>query len=542
MIRRVVLIYPAARRYTGLLSTHRLPGLVMAHTGLPILAEIRDGLGSETVVHDEQVTPFSEAMVTGADLVGISIQTAWSRQGYRIARAVRRLGKPVVMGGAHATLNPDEAMEAADYVVRGEGEKTLPELIEVIDGRREPESVLGLSYRENGRVFHNPPRPLLTTEELDRVPWPRLDRIEGFTDRRRFPWNRRVYATMLTRGCDQACTYCSITRVFGRGLRHRSPANVIEELGSRFDPRRQFLFFMDDSLAVDRDFLKEVLDSIRRLKLVPRLGWHSQMRADVADDPELLRLMKETNCLFVTCGFESVSDASLRSLGKGQSAADVARAIERLSRHRVLVNGFFMFGTDHDGPECFDATVRFARSAGCLMGGFMPVTPFPGTPMFRSLDAQGRIFTRDCELYDVQHVVYRPARMSALDLYWRTLACYPAFYGKDHLLRLGRFARGRGLAPSVLATLAGWFAVKDLCWSREVLANLDYMAALRRFERAGPGATFPDLGERRLWAKDLLSGRTLRRLAWHPRLGFPPAERLASRAGVSTAAAPACRS
>ncbi|MBI5529082.1 MAG: B12-binding domain-containing radical SAM protein [Deltaproteobacteria bacterium] len=473
MIRNALLIYPASRRYTANLSTHRLPGLVTAHSGLTILAQILIRRGLRVRVIDEQVTPFADHLLDGVDLVGVSVQTSWAPQAFRIAAATRARGIPVVLGGVHVTLNPDEAVLHADFVCRGEGERTLPELIDALDSGQGLSDILGLSYRRDGMVRHNPPRPLLTNAELDEVPWPRLDLIEGLGDRLRLPLNRFIHFTMATRGCDQACRYCSVTRVFGRGLRHRSVGSMIEELGSRYDPQRQFLFFLDDSLAADADFLKELLAALVRERLVPRHGWHSQLRADAARDPELLRLMQATNCVWVTCGFESLNDDSLRRLGKGQSRRDVELAIARLREHGIIVNGFFMFGTDDDGPAAMAETVRFARRAGCFMGGFMPLTPFPGTPTFDELDAERRIFTRDWELYDVQHVVFRPRRMSAWDLYWRTMACYPAFYRPDHCLRHAAWILRRGVTVADLAIGATWPLLKNLAWAREVAANVD---------------------------------------------------------------------
>lgn len=510
MIHRVVLVYPASRRYSGFLSTHRLPGLVTAHAGLTIMAQILQARGLSVRVLDEQITPFDDTHLEGVDLLGVSVQTSWAPQAYRIARRARRAGVPVVLGGVHATLNPDEAMLHADYVVRGEGEHALMELIDALGSGAELSSVRGLSFKEAGVVRHNPDRPPLSNEALDTLPFPRLDLIEGYTDYRRFPLNAVIYSTMLTRGCDQACTYCSITRVFGRALRHRSVGNILEELGSRFDPRRQFLFLMDDSLAVDRDFLKSFLEAMLRERLVPRLGWHSQLRADVADDRELLDLMRRTNCTFVTCGFESVNARSLKSLGKGQSPQDVARAIARLREHNIVVNGFFMFGTDHDGPESFGETVSFARRSGCTLAGFMPLTPFPGTPTFEQLDREGRIFTKDWELYDVQHAVFTPRHLSPWELHWRTLACYPAFYTSMNVREQARLVLAKRPSPAMIAIAATWPFIKQLCWAREVAANLDYLVALGQYSHNNIH-TFPDLGSRRLWAKDLVSGRALRR-------------------------------
>ncbi len=483
-IRTVLLVYPQPRRYSGYLSTHRMPGMVTSHAGLTILAQILERRGLQVRVLDEKISPVRDRDLDGVDLLGVSIQTSWAPRGYALAARARELGIPVVLGGVHATLAHQEAIAHADYVVRGEGEHALPELIDALDAGSGLAAIAGLSWHEGGHVRHNPDRPPMDTAALDRVPWPRLDLIEGFSGARH-PISRRIHFTMLTRGCDQACTFCSITRVFGQALRRRSVGNIIEELGSRFDPERQFLFLMDDSLAVDPDFLKEVLEALVREKLVPRLGWHSQMRADVARDPELLRLMQATNCMFVTCGFESIDSASLKRLGKGQSPDDVRGAIHKLREAGIIVNGFFMFGTDEDGPDTFGQSVEFARSSGCMMAGFMPLTPFPGTPMYTKLEREGRIFTRDWELYDVQHVVFRPAKMTASELYWRTLRCYPRFYRADFWRRNLGHTRTRAATPLGAVVGALWPVVKGYTWSREVLANLDYAAMLRQVDAEG---------------------------------------------------------
>jgi hypothetical protein len=175
----------------------------------------------------------------------------------------------------------------------------------------------------------------------------------------------------------------------------------------------------------------------------------------------------------------------------------------------VIVNGFFMFGTDHDEPRAMAETARFAREAGCMLAGFMPLTPFPGTPTFTQLEREGRIFTRDWELYDVQHVVFRPRRMSARELYLGTLRCYPQFYTAGFWLRHTRAALAKSPTMGALAIGATWPIVKWMCWSRELVANVDYLRALTRLERGG--TPFPDLAPRRLWAKDLVSGRAVRR-------------------------------
>lgn len=171
--------------------------------------------------------------------------------------------------------------------------------------------------------------------------------------------------------------------MFGQALRHRSVQSVIDELGARWDPERQFLFFIDDSLAVGGTFLKQLLTALIDHRLVPKLGPRSCARTWRVD-PELLALLSATNCTFVSCGFESVRDLSLKSLSKGQTVRDVERDVAQLRERGILVNGFFLTGTDHDRREDFGEMVRFAHRIGCTLAGFMPLTPYPGTPMSKT--------------------------------------------------------------------------------------------------------------------------------------------------------------
>lgn len=508
-MKRILLVNPAARRFTGNLSTHRIPLLATAHSGLPLLAAILRARGHAVRVVDEQLTPFRPAMLDDVDLLGVSVQTSWAPQGYRIARAARDRHIPVVLGGAHASLAPDEAIEHADFVVRNEGERTLPELLDALDGRRSFDDVLGLTHRREGKPVHNAQRPFLTNDELDQLPLPDWSAIDRFADPISSPLNRFVYFTLATRGCPFGCNFCSITPVFGRGFRHRSVSAILDELRARFDPERQFLFFLDDSLAVGGGFLNELLTRMRDEKLTPKLGWHSQMRVEAAADPETVRLMKETNCWFATFGFESINPRTLAAYDKGQSVDDIRRAIARLRDAGIVVNGFFVLGSDDDDRATVEATLDFAISSGCLLAGFMPLTPFPGTPLHARLDGEGRILTRDWELYDVQHVVFRPARMSPLELYRATLDCYRRFYA-----RMGwRWIR-ESLAKkwTFFGVLVGgtWPVAKMISWGLERLANLDYERALARVSAPGSRAMMPTLSDEKLWRKDLLTLRPLK--------------------------------
>ncbi|MBI3070522.1 MAG: B12-binding domain-containing radical SAM protein [Deltaproteobacteria bacterium] len=507
-MKRVTLLYPAARRRIGKLSTHHLPGLATPHSGLPILATILTAKGYDVRVYDESVTPFDERMFDDADFVGISIQTAWAERGYALAERARARGILVAFGGAHATLAPDNAILHGDFVIRGEGERTLPELLGALSvDATTLNAILGLTYRDAGVVKHNPDRPMLTGDELDALPFPDMTRIAGLDRIARAPLNQFVYQTMVSRGCSMKCTFCSVAQTF-RDFRHRSVANVLEELGSRFNPTTQFLFFQDDSIGCDPEWLKALLDGMRRAKLVPKLGWHSQMRVDVARDKDLVRLMRETNCYFATFGFESINPRSLKTMGKGQSPHDIRRTIETMRTNGIYVNGFFVVGTDDDDLATIDATLEFALDSGCVVAGFMPLTPFPGTPLHERLAHEERIFTDDWELYDVQHVVFFPKRMTPKALYTGLLGAYRKFYSAANLWRKAIDIARRTQHWFHLLIGPSWPIVKQIDLAVERLSNHDYLRMLTRLQ--GPGHPKVSLNHEPKGVHDFIAGRRLR--------------------------------
>lgn len=506
-MQKINLIYPDSRRFTSNFSTHKFPALATAHAGLPILGAILKKKGYQVSIYDEKIIPPPPHVLYDCDLLGISIQTITSRQGYRIADEARKRGVPVVIGGVHATLNPDEAIGHADFLVRNEGEETLPELVQQMEGRRNYEQVLGLSFRDGKKKTHNPARPLL--KNLDKVPLPDWRLIAGWENPLLTPINYLIYFTQVSRGCPFLCNFCSITKTFGHEYRSRSPEHVVEELKERPMKTQNVLFFLDDSIAADKDYLKTLLELMVRKKCVPEVGWHSQMRADVCGDKELLKLMKKTNCLAATFGFESINPETLRFMQKGQSVETIKRCIKAMHDHDIFVIGFFVFGSDHDTVDTIRQTVQFAKDEGVDFSGFMPLTPFPGTPFYEEMESQGRIFSYDWELYDVEHVVYYPARMTPYELYTETLRGYKDFY--TPIFNPRRYMKIIRRAPTLFGFLMGfaWPYLKRYSYRKEQVANRDYLQALWNVSQKKKKA-FPVLSGNHLWFQDILSGRTLR--------------------------------
>ena len=305
--------------------------------------------------------------------------------------------------------------EHCDYVARGEGgEQLMLELIEALEGKRELETITGLSYLRDGVAVHNPPRELCA--DLDTLPFPDLKRIVGFKKMGTMP-------IMTSWGCPFACNFCSVTAMFGRKYRFRSAESVIAEIKEK-RPKR--IFFYDDNFAANKKRLKRLLQMMIDEKLV--IPWYAQVRTDVARDPELLDLMRRSGCQIVYLGLESVNQATLDHFEKSQTVEDIRHAIAVLHRYDILCHGMFVLGAEHDDPETVRNTVDFALENKIDTVMLNILTPLPGTQQFRELEEQGRIIDKRWHLYDAHHVVFAPKLMTPYELQIEVLRGYMRFY------------------------------------------------------------------------------------------------------------------
>ena len=349
-----------------------------------LAALIPEELGATVEIHDESVQDIP--IPIEADLVGITVITGTARRAYEIADRLRAAGTPVVLGGPHVTLVPDEAAQHADAVVTGYAEQTWPALLrDFAAGRMAPRYVQGPDLSFEG------------------VPYPRRDLLDA----------RRFLTTAVfeaTRSCAHDCEFCVAPTAWGRKPYLKPVEYVVEDI-RRHGARR--ILFVDLNLISDRNHARKLFEAMIPLGV----RWFGLSTTLIAHDPPLLDLMARSGCNGLLLGFESMLPGTLRETRKGfNDPATYLRLVSNLHDHGITVMGCFVFGLDHDTPAVFRETVEFAVDAGIDLPRFAIATPFPGTPLFRRLEAEGRLLTRDWELYDAQHVVFRPAQMSVEDL------------------------------------------------------------------------------------------------------------------------------
>lgn len=359
-----------------------------------------------------------------ADLIGMTVITGTAKRAYELADHFRGRGITVVLGGPHVTLIPEDAAAHADAVVVGYAEDSWPELL---------------------RDFHNGClRPRYNQgPDLDLADRP-------FARRDLLPSERYLTNNVFeaTRGCIHNCDFCVVPTAWGRKPYQKPVEQVVSDI--RQHGARK-LIFVDLNLISDRGYALRLFTALIPL----RVQWYGLATVLLADDLELLELAGRSGCKGLLMGLESISPQNLRQSHKGfNSPEKFARVVERLHEHGIALQGCFVFGLDHDGPDVFLKTAEFAVQARIDLPRFAIVTPFPNTGLYKRLEAEGRILTRNWELYDGQHVVFRPAKLSVEELQQGTELAWKHAYSLRSIVR--RIAHSPASWPVRLGTNLGY--------------------------------------------------------------------------------------
>ena len=321
-----------------------------------------------------------------ADLVGLTVLTGTAMRAYELADHFRQRGIKVVLGGPHITLIPDDAQPHADAIVVGYAEDSWPQLV-----RDFANGQLKSRYDQSPGL------------DLANRPFPRRDLLPSH----RFLTNNVFEAT---RGCVHSCDFCVVPAAWGRKPYQKPVEDVVADI--RQHGARK-LIFVDLNLVADRGYALRLFTALIPLKL----QWYGLATVLLADDEELLDLAARSGCRGLLMGLESISPQNLRESRKGfNSPEKFVRVVERLHEHGIALQGCFVFGLDQDEPDVFLKTAEFAVQAKIDLPRFAVVTPFPNTALYKRLLAENRILTKNWELYDGQHVVFRPAKLSVQEL------------------------------------------------------------------------------------------------------------------------------
>jgi len=336
--------------------------------------------------------PGPDGLPAGFDLAAISSYSAQIFEAYELADRFREAGVPVVMGGPHVSVLPEEAARHCDAVVVGEGEAVWPELLSDQEaGRLKPT----YGSRDGSFDLADAPMPAFELLILDR-------------------YNRLTVQT--SRGCPHLCEFCASSVLLTPRYKQKPVAKVLAEIDRiRGLWRHPFLEFADDNSVVDKGYWRELLAALRGRNL----RWFAETDLSVSEDEGLLDLMRESGCAQLLVGLESAAQGPLRGLElkadwKHRRWSRYREAIERIQSRGITVNGCFVLGLDGHGPEVFREVLDFAEESGLYEVQVTIQTAFPGTPLYARLKREGRILEDGrwdrCTLFDVN---YAPEGMTA---------------------------------------------------------------------------------------------------------------------------------
>ncbi|MCP4622480.1 MAG: B12-binding domain-containing radical SAM protein [bacterium] len=400
------------------------------NTGPVVVASLLKQHGHDVEVISEYVTRLNIEDLNNADFIGISITTYNAERGYQIARQIK---KPLVFGGFHASLMPEECLEFGDYAIIGDGH-SIVKLADFLSGKAviELNQIPNLVYRQKGKIVHN----ISECKAANIVPDYGLVK-----DYNKVNLNRLLRIPLLvngSRGCCYNCEFCSIKAVFP-DFKKKNVKLVLQDIKRQLKHQHilsgiltQVIWITDDNFSSDMNWAKRLLKELATLKIRHKLV--IQARVDIARDDDLLNLMKKANIGIVYLGIESLNQKSLDRFNKEFSTKNIGRAIKRIQSHGMDVHGLFVFGDDEFKKGHGERVVDFAKEHGLSGALIQPLTPFPGTASFKRLKDEGRILHENWRDYNGK-VVYRPKNLNPEELQEEIYKSYRKIYSPMHVIK-----------------------------------------------------------------------------------------------------------
>ncbi|GHV12052.1 B12-binding domain-containing radical SAM protein [Spirochaetia bacterium] len=352
-------------------------------TGLITLTTIAKKLVNDTLMYSESISEINFNDVYNADIVFIGINTFNAVRGYKIAAEIKQKSKAiVVIGGLHASLNYSEAVEYADYILTGDGDESVVDIINAVSNGEQP-NFSGIIYKRDGQIFNTGARE--QPQNIDTVPDRNLVYDYSRLAKKLDTLWVQVHAS---RGCPHNCDYCTVVRHFGRTIRKRTPQNIVADIKTAIEFHKRKLFprlntvvwVTDDNFAEDRMWAISVLNEIIKSGIKTNLS--VQARFETGFDDELLDLMKQAGFFELALGIEFLDDNSFKEFHKKSNYNDILRSVKNIQKHGLEARGLFIVGAENDAKGVGDTIANYVIDNG-LDGGLIQSMFFvPGTPVY----------------------------------------------------------------------------------------------------------------------------------------------------------------
>ena len=357
---------------------------------------------------DENLLQGPPPMEPFPEVVGITVHLTFAKRAYELSRWYRERGATVILGGLHMQTCSKEALDYADAVAVGNGVLLWPQILKDVErGNLQKTYQVGYEHPYSGEPL--PYRDILPRDSF-----------------------LTTSSLIATRGCKNRCQFCYLAT---NNIRMPYQCKRINQVVLEFQADGQpYGVFTDNNLGSDQDYLRKLCRALRPLEKL----WSAAVSLDVTDDPSLIRDMALAGCGSVFVGLETLSEENLQSAHKRNTLLhpdEYARRIDIFHQNGIQVNGSFVFGFDLDTPDVFERTIQWIEENRLECATFHVLTPYPGTPLFRQLDQEGRLLHKNWELYDTAHVVFRPKQMTPQELEQGYVWCYERLFSHTSIWR-----------------------------------------------------------------------------------------------------------
>jgi anaerobic magnesium-protoporphyrin IX monomethyl ester cyclase len=370
-----------------------------------------------------------------------------------------------IVGGIHFSFTPDESLQnfpEIDFIVRGEGEQTVVDLVKTLEKKGKLSEVKGISYRKNDEIIHNPPRPLI--EDLDTLPYPAYHLVEDKLKRYHFTMmagrNIRYMILEGARGCEHQCSFCTQWSHWGSRLRTKSARRIADEIEFLHETYGGvFLWLSDDHMNLSAQG-KQLYEQLRQKPCKEDIMLFFQTRTDdVAHHPDLVGKLREVGTYWIMCGVENDSEETLKEYKKGIKTSDAYATMKILKENDIFSHAMFVIGARRDTHESIERLRQFSIDLAPDIAIYTALTPFPGTVYYETAKNNGWIQDTNYSHYDMAHAIMPTESLTRKDVQEELWRCYQTFYGSLRKNITGVFSKNK-LKRTMYRHMAGQFVLE----------------------------------------------------------------------------------